>query len=212
VSGHSRTIVIVLAVAALMTVLAATGERPASAQSAALVRYTVVPERSEARYRVREQLVGVNFPNDAVGTTRAIVGAITFDAQGRVVSAQSRFTVDLRTLTSDEPRRDNYIRRNTLGTDQHPLAVFMPTEVRGLPWPLPQTGTATFELTGDFTVRETTRRTTWHATAAFKEAEVDVRASTALRFADLGLEIPRVRVVLSVEDNIRLELDLALRR
>ena len=211
-SERFPTVVVRLAVVSLVAVLSATAARPASAQASGSVRYSVVPERSEARYRVREQLAGVNFPNDAVGTTRAIEGAITFDAQGRVVSGQSRFTVDLRTLTSDEPRRDNYIRRNTLGTDRYPLAVFVPTDVRGLPFPLPQSGTATFELMGDFTVRETTRRTTWQATATFKGAEVDVRAHTAFRFADLGLEAPRVRVVLSVEDNIRLELDLALRR
>ncbi|HEV8617542.1 MAG TPA: YceI family protein [Methylomirabilota bacterium] len=196
----------------LVGVPAAMGARPASAQATGSVRYTVVPERSEARYRVREQLVGVTLPNDAVGTTHAVAGAITFDALGGVVSSQSRFTVDLRTLTSDEPRRDNFLRRNTLQTDRYPLAVFVPTEVRGLQFPLPQTGTATFEMTGDFTIRETTRRTTWQASATFKGAEVDVRADTAVRFADLGLEIPRVRVVLSVEDNIRLELDLGLRR
>jgi polyisoprenoid-binding protein YceI len=212
VSERSRAIVVWLAVMWLVGVLSATAARPASAQATGSVRYSVVPERSEARYRVREQLAGINFPNDAVGTTRAIAGAITFDAQGRVVSSQSRFSVDLRTLTSDEPRRDNFLRRNTLQTDQYPLAVFVPTEVRGLPFPLPQTGTATFEMTGDFTIRETTRRTTWQASATFKGAEVDVRADTAARFADLGLEIPRVRVVLSVEDDIRLELDLVLRR
>src|SRR5688500_19685329 len=109
-----------------MTALASPAGRSASAQAAGPVRYTIVPERSEARYRIREQLAGVNFPNDAVGATRAVEGGIAFDAQGRVVSAQSRFTVDLRTLTSDHPRRDNYVRRNTLETERYPSAVFVP--------------------------------------------------------------------------------------
>jgi polyisoprenoid-binding protein YceI len=195
-----------------MTALASPAARSASAQAAGPVRHTVVPERSEARYRIREQLAGVNFPNDAVGTTRAIEGGIAFDAQGRIIAGQSRFTVDLRTLTSDQPRRDGYVRRNTLETERYPTAVFVPTDVRGLSVPLPQSGTATFELTGDFTVRTVTRRTTWQATATFSGAEVDVRARTAFRFADLGLQIPRVASVLSVDDNIRLELDLVLRR
>jgi polyisoprenoid-binding protein YceI len=201
-----------LAALIVMTALASPTARSASAQAAGPVRYTVAPERSEARYRIREQLAGVNFPNDAVGTTRAIEGGIAFDAQGRIVAGQSRFTVDLRTLTSDQPRRDGYVRRNTLETERYPTAVFVPTDVRGLSVPLPQSGTATFELTGDFTVRTVTRRTTWQATATFSGAEVDVRARTAFRFADLGLQIPRVASVLSVDDNIRLELDLVLRR
>lgn len=195
-----------------MTALASPAARSVSAQAAGPARYTVVPERSEARYRIREQLAGVNFPNHAVGTTRAVEGGIAFDAQGRIVGGQSRFTVDLRTLTTDQPRRDGYVRRNTLETERYPTAVFVPTDVRGLSVPPPQSGTATFELTGDFTVRTVTRRTTWQATATFNGAEVDVRARTAFRFADLGLQIPRVASVLSVDDNIRLELDLVLRR
>ncbi|HEV8672943.1 MAG TPA: YceI family protein [Methylomirabilota bacterium] len=187
--------------------------RTVSAQVAGLpLRYSVVAERSEARYRVREQLVGLNFPNDAVGTTNAIEGHIALDPQGRLLPGDSRFTIDLRTLRSDEARRDSYLRRNTLETDRYPTATFVPTELRGLRLPLPSAGPVSFELVGDFTVREETRRITWAATATFNGDEVSVQARTAFRFADLGLRIPRVSVVLSVEDHIRLETDLLLRR
>lgn len=178
----------------------------------AQLRYDVVAERSEARYRVREQLAGLNFPNDAVGTTSAIEGRIAVDAQGRVLTDASRFTIDLRTLRSDEARRDNYLRRRTLETDRYPTVVFVPTEVRGLRFPLPHTGPASFELVGDLTVRDATRRVTWEALATFNGQDVSVRARTAFRFADFGLPIPRVTVVLSVGDHIRLEADLLLRR
>jgi polyisoprenoid-binding protein YceI len=184
----------------------------AAAQAPAVVRLGLVPERSEARYRVREQLVGVSFPNDAVGITAAVDGGIVLDARGRVLPGDSRFTVDLRTLRSDEPRRDNYVRRNTLETDRYPTAMFVPTEVRGLRWPLPAAGTVPFELVGDLTVRDVTRRITWDATASFAGPDVSVRARTAFRFEDFGLRVPRVSVVLSVEDTIRLETDFVLRR
>ena len=39
-----------------------------------------------------------------------------------------------------------------------------------------------------------------------------IRARTAFRFGDFGLRVPRVSVVLSVEDDIKLEADLSLRR
>jgi polyisoprenoid-binding protein YceI len=187
--------------------------RAASAQTPeAALRYRVVADRSEARYRVREQLAGISFPSDAVGSTSAIEGSLSLDAQGRMRPSDSRLTVDLRTLRSDRDRRDNYVRRNTLETERHPTAVFIPSELRGLPFPMPQTGTATFELIGDLTIRETTRRVTWDATATFNGQEVSVQAKTAFRFADFGLSIPRVASVLSVEDTIRLETDLLLRR
>jgi polyisoprenoid-binding protein YceI len=185
----------------------------AYAQSSGVqVRYAVVAERSEVRYRIREQLAGINFPSDAVGSTRAIDGGIALDTQGRVVHGNSRLTVDLRTLQSDRERRDNYVRRNTLETDRFPMVVFVPSEVRGLSSPLPQTGTASFEFVGELTVRDVTRPLRWQATATFNGQEVSVQASTAFRFADFGLSIPRVASVLSVEDNIRLEADLLLRR
>ena len=187
--------------------------RTAYAQSPAdQLRYSVVTVRSEVRYRVREQLVGLSFPNDAVGATSAIRGSVSVDAQGRVLPTDSRFTVDLRTLRSDEPRRDNYVRRNTLETDRFPTAVFAPAEIRGLRLPLPQTGTASCEIVGELTVRDTSRHIIWEATATLNGQDISVRARTALRFADFGLRVPRVAVVLSVEDTIRLEADLLLRR
>jgi polyisoprenoid-binding protein YceI len=177
-----------------------------------VARYTVAPDGSEVRYRVREQLVGLSLPNDAVGATSAVEGMIAFDAQGRLVPAESRFTVDLRTLRSDEARRDNYLRRNTLETERYPSVVFVPVEARGVPTPLPESGSVPFELVGDLTVKEVTRRVTWSATAGFEGPRVAVRARTAFRFGDFGLRIPRVSVVLSVEDDIKLEADLVLRR
>jgi polyisoprenoid-binding protein YceI len=202
--------------AAALVVLVATGGLrecgSARAQGRGPVRYDVVPEGSEVRYRVREQLVGLSFPNDAVGATSAVEGAVVFDAQGRLVPGDSRFTVDLRTLRSDEARRDNYLRRNTLETERHPTVTFTPAEARGLPVPLPASGSVPFELLGDLTVKEVTRRLSWSASASFEGPRVVVRARTAFRFGDFGLRIPRVSVVLSVDDDIKLEADLVLRR
>lgn len=185
----------------------------APAQTAPVpVEYVVVAERSEARYRVREQLAGFSFPNDAVGVTSAIDGRIAVDAQGRVPAGSSRFTVDMRQLASDEARRDNYVRRNTLETDRYPVVTFVPTELRGLGIPLPKSGSVPFEIVGDLTVRDVTRRVTWEATGAADGEDVSVKAKTAFRFEDFAIRVPRVARVLSVDDTIRLEADLLLRR
>jgi polyisoprenoid-binding protein YceI len=211
--GFARAVtcvaVLLIGFAATVTVR---GPLAALAQGGTAVRYSVVAEGSEVRYRVREQLVGLSFPNDAVGATSAVEGRIVFDAQGRLVPGDSRFTVDLRTIRSDEARRDNYVRRNTLETERYPMVTFAPAEARGLPVPLPESGSVPFELVGDLTVKEVTRRVSWNATASFDGPRVAVRARTAFRFGDFGLRIPRVSVVLSVDDDIKLEADLALRR
>jgi hypothetical protein len=65
---------------------------------------------------------------------------------------------------------------------------------------------------GDLTIRDVVRRVTWTTTGSFDGPRVSVRARTAFRFGEFGLRVPRVSVVLSVEDDIKLEADLVLRR
>ncbi len=171
------------------------------------VRLVLVPEESEARYRVREQLANQSLPNDAVGGTREISGAVVLAPDGTIVAEESHFEVDLRTLRSDQSRRDNYIQRNTLETSRFPTAVFEPREASGLPWPLPERGEFTFQLTGDLTVHGVTRPVTWDVTARIEGGRLVGTAVTQITFQDFGMEQPRVAVVLSVEHTIQLELD-----
>jgi hypothetical protein len=57
---------------------------------------------------------------------------------------------------SDERQRDRYIQRNTLQTATYPTATFVPTQVVGLPSPMPASGDVTFQMIGN----------TFHVTAA----------------------------------------------
>ena len=65
---------------------------------------------TEAQYRVNEQLLRRNLPNDAVGVTNNVSGVVTFDIGGNVIPEQSIVTIDASTLKSDQGRRDNFIR------------------------------------------------------------------------------------------------------
>src|SRR5262245_47988755 len=69
-----------------------------------------ITQGTKARYRVTEQLIGISFPSDAVGTTEAVTGAIVVNPDGSI-AAGSKLTVDLKTLTSDQSMRDGYIQR-----------------------------------------------------------------------------------------------------
>src|SRR5687768_12656231 len=48
---------------------------------------------SKARYKVREQLAGISFPSDAVGTTEGVTGAIVINPDGSVDATASKITV-----------------------------------------------------------------------------------------------------------------------
>ncbi len=180
--------------------------------SSTVVRLVIVPEKSEARYRVREQLVGVNLPNDAIGQTKEITGTIVGKMDGTIVAGESKFVVDLSALQSDRAQRDNFLRRNVLQTDQYRYATFVPTQAPGLPTTAPASGQVTFKLIGDLTIRNVTKPVTWDVTCNRQSDQGTCQASTSFKFEYFDLTIPRVPVVLSVDDNIRLEIDLVLQR
>jgi len=124
----------------------------------------------------------------------------------------SKITVDLRTLRTDEPKRDGFVRENTLETNRYPLAEFIPRRQKGLATPLPTSGTATFQLIGDMTLHGVTSELTWDTAATFTADMVTAKATTRFNFAKFKITVPRVFGLLSVVDDIRLEMNLRLRR
>ncbi len=179
------------------------------APSTALAVTYTVQEESEASYRVREQLARLNFPNDAVGVTEGVSGSIVLGDDGSVLEG-SEIVVDVSQLQSDESRRDGYLQRNTLESDTYPEVVFVPTELRGLTFPLPASGEAELEILGALSVRDVTRDVVWQGTAMFEGAQVAIAASTSFTFSAFEIEKPSVMSVLSVADDIVLEVKLML--
>ncbi len=183
----------------------------AGARSAAdTLVFRVEPGQSKAVFRVREQLARVNFPNDAVGTTSAVSGQLALRPDGSIVAEASKITVDLQQLATDSPQRDNFIKRNTLLTNQFPTAEFVPLRAEGLPTPLPPSGEHSFRLAGLMTIHGVQKEVTWDATATRNGNQLASTATTTVTFGDFGMEPPRAPVVLSVVDEIRLEMNLAM--
>ena len=58
----------------------------------------VAADGNAARYRVREQLAGIDLPNDAVGETKDVSGSIGFDKSGNVIPEASRISVKVDSL------------------------------------------------------------------------------------------------------------------
>jgi polyisoprenoid-binding protein YceI len=184
----------------------------ANTATAAAIRFVLSPTGSAARYRVRERLVGHDLPNDAIGETKTLAGAIEFDSKGKVIPQSSKFVVNAGTFVSDKDRRDGFVRGRLLEADEYPSIVLIPTDVRGVPLPLPTSGTLPIEMTGNLTVHGVTRPTIWKGSAKFQDGKVTGSAATAFTFSDIQMEQPRVPVLLSVADTIRLEIDFDLSR
>ena len=179
-----------------------------AAAPAGAFRFQVVANQSTATFRVREQLAGLSLPNDAVGCTGSVTGQLTLQANGELVSAASRIEVDLRNLKSDSSQRDDFIKSSVMQTQRYPIASFVPTRAIGLPSPLPANGSATFSLEGQMTVHGVTKDQTWQVTASRQANQLTGTATTTFKFGDYAMTQPRVPMVLSIVDEIRLEVKL----
>ena len=211
-----------LAVAMLLSAAGASAQRPdgpppgappaAAPWPAAPIRLTVA-DGSSASYRVREQLAGINFPSDAMGKVGGVTGTIVFAADGSIVASQSKLVVDLRTLTSDQDMRDGFIKGTAvLDTQKYPTVEFVPRRAVGLAWPFPSGGPAQagFQLVGDMTVRGVTKEVTWNVIATFGRGRIAGRADTEFTFDTFAVPKPKLARLLSVDDAIKLEVELRL--
>ena len=167
---------------------------------------------SHASYHAHEQLVGRNLPSEAVGTSPGVSGTIVLAPDGSIDPSQSQIKVDLSQLASDESRRDNFIKGNTLQTSKFPMATFTPRSADGLPNPLPTDGTATFQLSGDLTVHGVTKPVTWQVTSQFNPGSVSGDATTDVNISDFGMTPPKAGPVLSIQDGLTLELNFTAAR
>lgn len=213
------------AIAAALLVLACGGTQDPSAASAsptptaaaattaaatASPASWTVTDKSKATIRVREQLVGVSLPSDAVLTATGAKGSFALNADGTFASG-SKITFDLTTLSSDERDRDNFVKRDTLRVSQFPTAEFVPTKTSGLTLPLATSGTFTFALTGNMTIKGTTKEVTFDVTAKRDGGDLTATAtaSPSWKFGDFGMTAPSVPFrVLSVTDEIRAVIDI----
>ena len=181
-------------------------------------------EGTKVRYRVDERLVGVDFGNEAVGTTEAVTGKIVIKADGSIDTANSKLTVDMRTFKSDQSMRDMYIQGAVLNTKEFPMLEFVPASAKGLPNPLPA-GTpfeanpaitipsaVGFDLTGNMTLHGVTKAVTWTVVATLLPDTAAGRATASVTWADFGLTQPKIPILASVEDTIHLEIEFRATR
>ncbi|MEX2046157.1 MAG: YceI family protein [Chloroflexota bacterium] len=169
-----------------------------------------VSDTSKATVRVREQLVGVNLPSDAVLVATGASGTFLLKDDG-TFSPDSKITFDLTTLASDNRNRDDFVKTSTLQTRQFPTAEFVPTKTSGLTLPMPASGEFTFKLTGQMTLHGRTKEVTFDVQAkrSGDELTATATASPSWQFADFGMTAPSVPFrVVSIVDELRVAVDL----
>lgn len=195
--------------AATSATVAATTATPSASATTTTGTWTV-SNTSKATVRVREQLVGVNLPSDAVLVATGATGTFVLKDDG-TFSSDAKISFDLTTLASDNRNRDDFVKSDTLQTRQFPKAEFVPTKTTGLTLPMPASGEFTFKLTGQITIHGKTKEVTFDVQAkrTGNELTATATAAPAWKFADFGMTAPAVPFrVVSIVDEIRVVVDL----
>jgi polyisoprenoid-binding protein YceI len=163
--------------------------------------WTVVPG-SSAGYRVDEVLNGADVT--VAGTTDQVTGQVVIDG-GDLGSAE--VTVDVASVSTDSGRRDDYFRGNVMDVETYPTATFA---IRG-PVDLPELGgtPVTVPVTGDLTLRDTTRQVQAEIAVVRTAEGVDVSGAVPVVLADFGITPPDLGFV-RVEDRGQVEFLLRL--
>jgi polyisoprenoid-binding protein YceI len=173
-------------------------------------KFAIAADQSQAQVTVNEKFANLPAPSDAVLTTNAIQGQIVLGPDTKPTDA-SKIQVDLRTLKSDKTQRDNFIRQNTLQSDQFPLAEYTITGVEQWNGPLQNGQQATFKLVGQMTIHGVTKPVTFDTTATMNGDTLNGTAKTSFTFEDFGMTAPKVAIV-TANDKIDLVMTIVAKK
>ncbi|MBV7333277.1 YceI family protein [Chloroflexi bacterium TSY] len=182
--------------------------------------FTVVPEESSASYIVEEEFfagalskLGINAGLQTItGSTTEIEGELQINLDEDAPLSAANFTVNLPSLTTDQDRRDKWIRENGPSLNSFPIAEFVANEAVGAPSNYTDGAEVSFQLLGDLTIRDVTRPTTFDIVATLTGDTIMGSAiSEELLLTDFDIEPPNFANTLSVANEFHVEVSLTAR-
>jgi polyisoprenoid-binding protein YceI len=186
---------------------APTAAPAASGATSGTRTFTIVPEQTEASYEVQEKFLNRELPNMALGKTNAVTGELQVSLDGKPSGKITNITVDLRTLTSDQSRRDNRIRTQWLESEKYPFAEFTSTDVQGTPDTYTEGQEVSFKLTGDMKIREVTKPVTFDVKGKLEGDTITGSATSKILMKDFGFDPPDIAGMLTVEDGVTVTIN-----
>src|SRR5215213_481528 len=169
--------------------------------------FTIVPEQTEASYQVQEKFLNRDLPNMALGKTNAVTGELQVSLDGKPSGKVTKITVDLRTLTSDQSRRDSRIRTQWLESEKYPFAEFTSTDAQGIPENYTEGQEVSFKLTGDMKIRDVTKPVTFDVKGKLEGDTITGSATSKILMKDFGFDPPDIAGMLTVEDGVTVTIN-----
>lgn len=168
--------------------------------------YRLVEGQSQAWYLAPEKLSRLPTSSVAKGTTGGVAGEFHLADAGLDPARPTTFTVDLKTLASDEPMRDRRM-HDALETTKFPVATFTATRLTGVPAEFGATETV-MQLTGTLDLHGVQKEVTWEVKAKQEQGILSGLATTKFKYADFGIRKPEIGGFVTVEDEVTIQVQL----
>jgi polyisoprenoid-binding protein YceI len=172
--------------------------------------FRISSSESVARFAVDETIPA----GTALGTTNQIAGDFIVDFANPANSQLGVIRINLRTLRTDDPDRDNSIRCCVLLTaqDAYEFTEFVPTSVSGLPTQVALGQTVDLQVTGNLSLRGVTRPVTFSIRMTMGSAEeIRGEATAFVNRSDFGILDDDMLAYHGVAQQVRLEFDFVAR-
>ena len=154
----------------------------------------VVGEGSEATFSVGEELRDLPLPIVAVMRTEELSGQVHLDGR------ESRVSIDLQTLSSDQDYRDRWARNRLFG--QHPTGTFILSDATPLPDGFTNGDTVTTQVSGTLELLGQTFPVTFEIQARDDGDVVVILGKTTFTWDDFNIAKPTAPSVVSLEDEV----------
>lgn len=177
--------------------------------------FTIVPEESSASYVVQEEFfagalskLGIDAGNvEVTGTTPDVTGQLQLDLGSENPLGDNQFAVNLSTFSTDQNRRDNWIRDEGPQFGSAPPAQFVATSIDNAPGDYTEGEEVSFTLNGDLTIKEVTNPVSFDVTATLSGDTITGTASTQSKLTDWNIEPPNFANTLTVADELEIRLN-----
>jgi polyisoprenoid-binding protein YceI len=198
------------------------GQVATTPQVTGMRTFVIIPSESRASYHANEEffagamkLIGIKPGKMAVvGTTQALEGKFQIDTSSAVpVLGDNTFTVRLNTLTSNQQKRDDYLREvrdDGPSFDAYPLATFKATALNLEPT-RGDRDDVKYALIGALTIRDITKAVNFDVKGRVIGDTLIGEGRTTILLSTFGIGPIEFADILSVADPVDLEVHLTAR-
>ena len=170
--------------------------------------YRIDPALSKVRFKVGEVLDSEE--QVVIGETNEVTGDVAIDFADPIASRLGVVRINVRSLKTDDAKRDRAIRSFILesGQDRYEFAEFSPLEFINMPESIAVGDTQKFQIQGLLILKEIPVEVLFDTQVTIGAQEISGVAGGAVRHTDFGLFIPNARGrVTHVEEVVWLEIE-----